>query len=76
MNMDALVIIMLCILCLLLIYLLVLIFVSLFICLGACVYNIKLYFYPEKKENSKKYNLETIIISNPNGEIQLGILSV
>tara|TARA_B100000963_G_scaffold357240_1_gene378935 strand:+ start:729 stop:953 length:225 start_codon:yes stop_codon:yes gene_type:complete len=74
--MDALVIIMLCILCLLLIYLLVLIFVSLFICVGAIVYNIKLYFYPKKKEQDKKYNLESIIIRNPNGGIQLGILSV
>ena len=73
--MDALVIIMLCILCLLLIYLLVLILVSLFICIGAIFYNIKLYFYP-KKEPDKKYNLESIIVRNPNGEIQLGILSV
>ena len=73
--MDALVIIMLCILCLLLIYLIVLIFVSLFICVGAIVYNIKLYFCP-KKEQDKKYNLESIIVRNPNGDIQLGILSV
>ena len=74
--MDALVIIMLCILCLLLIYLIVLIFVSLFICVGAIVYNIKLYFCPKKKELDKKYNLESIIVRNPNGDIQLGILSV
>ena len=74
--MDALVIIMLCILCLLLLYLLVLILVSLFICVGAIVYNIKLYFYPIKKERDKKYNLESIIVRNPNGDIQLGILSV
>ena len=74
--MDALVIIMLCILCLLLIYLIVLIFVSLFICVGAIVYNIKLYFCPKKKEQGKKYNLESIIVRNPNGDIQLGILSV
>ena len=74
--MDVLVIIMLIILCLLLIYLLVLIFVSLFICVGAIVYNIKLYFCPEKKDPDKKYNLESIIVRNPNGDIQLGILSV
>lgn len=74
--MDVLIIIMLCILCLLLIYLLVLIFVSLFICVGAVVYNIKLYFFPKKKDLDKKYNLESIIVRNPNGEIQLGILSV
>tara|TARA_B100000242_G_C42748772_1_gene349128 strand:- start:28 stop:192 length:165 start_codon:yes stop_codon:yes gene_type:complete len=54
----------------------VLIFVSLFICVGAIVYNIKLYFCPKKKEQNKKYNLESIIVRNPNGEIQLGILSV
>ena len=74
--MDALVIIMLCILFLLLVYLLVLILVSLFICVGAIVYNIKLYFYPKKKEPDKKYNLESIIIRNPDGNIQLGILSL
>ena len=73
--MDALVIIMLCILFLLIVYLLVLIFVSLFICVGAIVYNIKLYFYPKKKTD-KKYNLESIIVRNPSGDIQLGILSV
>ena len=73
--MDALVIIMLCILCLLLLYLLVLILVSLFICIGAIFYNIKLYFYPKKKTD-KKYNLESIIVRNPSGDIQLGILSV
>ena len=74
--MDVLIIIMLIILCLLLIYLLVLIFVSLFICVGAIVYNIKLYFCPEKKDPDKKYNLESIIVRNPSGDIQLGILSV
>ena len=52
--MDALVIIMLCILFLLIVYLLVLIFVSLFICVGAIVYNIKLYFYPKKKRTRQK----------------------
>ena len=72
--MDALVIIMLCILCLLLIYLLVLILVSLFICIGAIFYNIKLYFYP-KKEPDKKYNLEAIVVVNPGGDIQLGKMS-
>lgn len=74
--MDVLIIIMLIILCLLLIYLLVLIFVSLFICVGAIVYNIKLYFCPKKKDLDKKYNLESIIIRNPDGNIQLGILSL
>ena len=74
--MDALIIIMLFILFLLIVYLLVLIFVSLFICVGGIVYNIKLYFYPKKKEQDKKYNLESIIVRNPNGDIQLGILSV
>ena len=68
MNMEALLIIMFCILCLLLLYVLVLIFVSLFICVGAFVHNIRLYFCPKKKE---KYNLETIVIHNPNGDIQL-----
>ena len=71
--MDVLIIIMLCILCLLLIYLLVLIFVSLFICVGAIVYNINLYFWP--KTDKKNYTLETIIVKNPNGDIQLGIMS-
>ena len=72
--MDVLVIIMLCILCLLLLYLLVIIFGALFICLGAIIYNIHLYFNPKKKRD-KKYNLETIIVTNPNGDIQLGIMS-
>lgn len=74
MNMEALLIIMFCILCLLLLYLLVLIFVSLFICVGAFVHNIRLYFCPKKEK--KLYNLETIIITNPNGDIQLGIKSI
>ena len=74
MNMEALLIIMFCILCLLLLYLVVLIFVSLFICVGAFVHNIRLYFCPKKEENL--YNLETIIITNPNGDIQLGIKSI
>jgi hypothetical protein len=76
--MDVLIIIMLCILCLLLLYLLVIILAALFICIGAFVYNIKLYFYPKKKQEKreeKTYNLETIIITNPNGDIQLGIMS-
>ena len=72
--MEALLIIMFCILCLLLLYVLVLIFVSLFICVGAFVHNIRLYFCPKKEENL--YNLETIIITNPNGDIQLGIKSI
>ena len=74
MNMEALLIIMFCILCLLLLYLVVLIFVSLFICVGAFVHNIRLYFCPKKEK--KLYNLETIIITNPNGDIQLGIKSI
>ena len=74
MKMESLMIIMLCILCLLLFYLLVIIFSGLFICIGACVYNFNLYFYPKKLE--KKYNLETIVITNPNGDIQLGIKSI
>lgn len=71
--MDILIIIMLCILCILLVYLLVIILGALFICIGAIIYNIYLYFYP-KKEEDKKYNLETIIVKNPNGVIQLGIM--
>ncbi len=73
MNTDLLLIIMLIILCLLLFYLLLIIFSGLFICVGAIFYNIKLYFYPKNKD--KKYNLETIVISNPNGDFQLGIKS-
>jgi len=75
--MDVLIIIMLCILCILLLYLLVIILAALFICIGAFVYNIKLYFYPKKKQEKEEtlYNLETIIITNPNGDIQLGIMS-
>ena len=72
--MDVLVIIMFCILCILILYLLVIIFGGLFICIGSIIYNIHLYFNP-KKNQDKKYNLETIIITNPNGDIQLGIMS-
>ena len=72
--MEALVIIMFCILCLLLLYVLVLILVSIFICVGAFVHNVRLYFCPKKEEI--KYNLETIVIHNPNGDIQLGIKSI
>lgn len=75
MKMEALMIIMLCILCLLLFYLLVIIFSGLFICIGSCVYNLNLYFYPKNIEK-KLYNLETIIVINPNGEVQLGIKSI
>ena len=42
--------------------------------MGAIVYNINLYFFP-KKTNEKQYNLETIVVKNPNGDIQLGIMS-
>ena len=73
MIMDLLALIMLCILCLLLLYLLGIILVSLFICVGAIVYNINLYFWPKTEE--KKYTLETIVIKNPNGDIELGIMS-
>ena len=45
MIMDALALIMLCILCLLLLYLLGIILGGLFVCVGAIVYNIKLYFW-------------------------------
>tara|TARA_B100001173_G_scaffold301155_1_gene301385 strand:+ start:898 stop:1125 length:228 start_codon:yes stop_codon:yes gene_type:complete len=72
--MDVLVLVMLCILCLLLLYLLAIILGGLFVCIGAIVYNINLYFFP-KKTNEKQYNLETIVVKNPNGDIQLGIMS-
>ena len=71
--MDILVILMLCILCLLLLYLLAIILGGLFVCIGAILYNINLYFWP--KTNKKNYTLETIIVKNPNGGIQLGIMS-
>ena len=71
--MDILVILMLCILCLLLLYLLAIILGGLFVCIGAIGYNINLYFWP--KTEKKTYTLETIVIKNPNGEIQLGINS-
>lgn len=74
MIMDVLTLIMLCILCLLVLYLLGIIMGSLFICVGAIVYNLNLYFWP--KTEKKQYTLETIVIKNPNGEIQLGIMSV
>ena len=73
MIMDALTLIMLCILCLLLLYLLAIILGGLFVCVGAIVYNINLYFWP--KTGKKLYTLETIVIKNPNGDIQLGIMS-
>ena len=71
--MDALVLIMLCILCLLLLYLLCIIIGALFVCVGAIGYNINLYFWPNTEK--KTCALETIIIKNPNGDIQLGIMS-
>lgn len=71
--MDILVILMLCILCLLLLYLLAIILGGLFVCVGAIVYNINLYF--RDKTDKKIYTLETIIVKNPNGDIQLGIMS-
>ena len=71
--MDILVILMLCILCLLLLYLLAIILGGLFVCIGAIVYNINLYFWP--KTEKKNYTLETIVIKNPNGDIELGIMS-
>ena len=71
--MDLLALIMIFILCLLLLYLLGIILASLFICVGAIVYNINLYFWPKTEE--KKYTLETIVIKNPNGDIELGIMS-
>lgn len=73
MIMDLLALIMIFILCLLLLYLLGIILASLFICVGAIVYNINLYFWPKTEE--KKYTLETIVIKNPNGDIELGIMS-
>ena len=73
MIMDALALIMICILCLLILYLLAIILGSLFVCVGAIGYNTKLYFWP--KTEKKKYTLETIVIKNPNGDIQLGIMS-
>lgn len=71
--MDALVLIMLCILCLLLLYLLCIIIGALFVCVGAIGYNINLYFWPNTEK--KTVALETIIIKNPNGDIQIGIMS-
>ena len=71
--MDVLIIIMLCILCLLILYLLAIILGALFVCIGAISYNIYLFFFP--KTNKNTYTLETIVIKNPNGEIQLGINS-
>ena len=73
MIMDALVLIIICILCLLILYLLALIIGSLFVCIGAIGYNINLYFWP--KTEKKRYTLETIVVKNPNGDIQLGIMS-
>ena len=73
MIMDVLILIMLCILCLLLLYLLGIILGGLFVCVGAIVYNINLYFWP--KTEKKLYTLETIVIKNPNGDIELGIMS-
>ena len=73
MIMDVLTFVMLCILCLLLLYLLAIILGGLFVCVGAIVYNINLYFCPNTKK--KSYTLETIVIKNPSGDIQLGIMS-
>ena len=73
MIMDVLTLIMLCILCLLLLYLLGIILGGLFVCVGAIVYNINLYFC--SKTEKKRYTLETIVIKNPNGDIELGIMS-
>ena len=73
MIMDALLLIMICILCLLILYLVAIIFGALFICIGAIGYNINLYFCPNTKK--KSYTLETIVIKNPSGDIQLGIMS-
>lgn len=73
MIMDALLLIMICILCLLILYLLAIILSALFVCIGAIGYNINLYFWP--KTEKKSYTLETIVIKNPNGDIELGIMS-
>lgn len=73
MIMDVLVLIMICILCLLLLYLLAIILGALCVCIGAIGYNINLYFWP--KTDKKNYTLETIVVINPNGDIQLGIMS-
>ena len=73
MIMDVLTLIMLCILCLLLLYLLAIILGGLFVCVGAIVYNVNLYFWD--KTEKKNYTLETIIVKNPNGDIELGIMS-
>ena len=73
MIMDALLLIMICILCLLILYLLAIILGALFVCVGAIYYNINLYFWP--KCDKVNYTLETIIVKNPNGDIQLGIMS-
>ena len=71
--MDVLILVMICILCLLILYLLAIILGALFVCVGAIVYNINLYFWPKSKK--KTYTLETIIIKNPNGVVELGIMS-
>ena len=71
--MDVLILVMICILCLLILYLLAIILGALFVCVGAIVYNINLYFWPKSKK--KTYTLETIIIKNPNGDVELGIMS-
>ena len=73
MIMDVLLLIMICILCLLTLYLLAIIIGGLYVCIGAIVYNINLYFWP--KTEKKLYTLETIIVKNPNGDIELGIMS-
>ena len=73
MIMDVLTLIMLCILCLLILYLLAIILGGLFVCVGAIVYNVNLYFWD--KTEKKNYTLETIIVKNPNGDIELGIMS-
>tara|TARA_B100000963_G_scaffold280115_1_gene248580 strand:+ start:805 stop:1023 length:219 start_codon:yes stop_codon:yes gene_type:complete len=70
--MDALLLIMICILCLLILYLVAIILGALFVCVGAIGYNINLYFWPKSKK--KTYTLETIVIKNPNGDIQLGLM--
>jgi len=71
--MDVLILVMLCILCLLLLYLLAIILGGLFVCIGAIFHNIYLFFWPKTKK--KSYTLETIIVKNPNGDIQVGIMS-
>jgi len=71
--MDVLILVMLCILYLLLLYLLAIILGGLFVCIGAIFHNIYLFFWPKTKK--KSYTLETIIVKNPNGDIQVGIMS-